>query len=228
MNAEVFAKKYASHRFKVPSSLIDFMPFAMLIGYVNNTERVILELDVKHLPMLNSYGWPVNDRCTVVVEPDEFYSINPIVISVDYKKLAPPLTREELKERLKKKEENAKVQVKKNIYTKLCTTCGSPAAKLRTTTMCSNPSCRSRHEVLKSIGYKARKCRVLKCRTNKCNGLAVYVSLHSEIHHYMECENGHDFLVPNDELKENDLVSYTKIGNDVVERIWNGKTWEPY
>jgi hypothetical protein len=240
MDSVEFATKYSHKLFKIPRDLFDetvkmfdgYNPHGMLIGYViGDSERVILELDE-----FKECGWSLHAGIALTVDLDSCYSDDPSVVAVSYKRLILPKSRGEIHEELKQRK--ARSQVKPlTAYPNSCKICGAPAKNYDARTMCSNSACSSRNNVLKSIAFKYKKSRPVRCPVKgydgpkgTCNKVAVFASKVSEPAdaYVVDCEVGHSFYLAVKDIKENDLIAYTRAGNDYSDRIWNGKTWETY
>lgn len=241
MDAVEFATKYAGKRFRLPLDLFDaenienrmyrgFNPSGQVIGYINgDSERVVFEVDE-----FTEDCWPLHSGVVVTADKDDFYNPKwPIVMAVSYKRLDMPKTLEQVKEEMAKRKA-ADEKNKLSAYPNVCKSCNAPARKYGKRTMCSSSICCTRTDVLKSIAFKYRKFKLIRCHGQEgCNGAAVYCRELNDFSglvekYEIECEAGHMFILNSADIKENDLIAYTKVGNDNYDRIWNGKTWEKY
>lgn len=242
MSGIEFANKYAGTRFKVPLELLpaktlakignvhEHYPFrCRIVGYMKaNTDCMVVELEE-----YSEDCWPLFEGVQLVVKQDNksFYNHkNPLVMSMHYTKLTPPLTREDMMARAEE-EKNKKPAVPPPAYPKLCKICNKPARAYGKRIMCSNRLCGTRQDVLGSLPIKHRKVKPLRCAVlengKTCGAVAVYLSRKHEQAYIIDCEKGHTFIKLTADLKVNDLVMMTKVVND-NDRVWNGESWELY
>lgn len=238
MNAQQFAKEWGNYRFRLPEEAMPsamvikhdgYLPRFKLIGFItDDDEKVVVELDDDN----KQYGWPAHN-VTLTVDREELNTPNfPIVMAVSYKLLNPPRTSRPTAEEMKRKEADALALAaasRVSPYPHICETCSAPARKSGGHILCSNPTCKTRGKLLKSINYKpVKRGKTIPIYCPKCQnikGRAVYLSGPDDGIYYFECDQGHDFTLPAEQLVKNNVVFATLFGYD-NDRLWNGESWE--
>lgn len=238
MSGIEFAVAHAGRKFKIPPECLpekaavrygDYHIRGRLVGYMKlNPDLVVVELEDGR-----EECWPLTSGGVELVVPQTGKHFAdpqfPLVLAVPYKKLTPPMTLEELKAQ---QNQQPKPVVVPPAYPKLCKACNKPARVYGKRVMCSNKACDTRQEVLGSLAIKRHKVKPIRCplksRGKVCDGFAVYFSDNGGDFFLMDCEKGHTFERYKNELRVDDLVMMTKVGNDYNDRVWNGKSWEVY